>query len=133
MAYIRIKEPGGEIEHLMNPWTLEQAAEVCAKLERIADQFGFLLSIYGSTVCKTVGRDLDIILCQKRTGATPLAVIQAIIYELRAEIVHPPKPSLFAEYGAVIRQPDGKLLDIQVRMSPIRDAYDLYIKTGAEV
>lgn len=107
------------------PWTLDQVSALCDDLEDVVSRHGFLLSVYGSTLRKGCGRDLDLILCQKRCGAVPAYVIEAVKRHLDAELLVL-EGSLFAEKCALLLMPDGHLLDIQVRMSPIRDALDLY-------
>lgn len=108
------------------PWTLDQASALCDDLEDVVSHHGFLLSVYGSTLRKGHGRDLDIILSQKRCGTAPAYVIDAVKRHLNAKVLVL-EESLFAEKCALLLMPDGHVLDIQVRMSPIRDAYDLYL------
>lgn len=114
-----------EIER--KPWTLDQVRALCDDLEPVVSRCGFLLTVYGSTLRKGRGRDLDLILCQKRIGATPAYVLRDVREHLKAEQIGEVEESLFAEKCVLLLMPDGHLLDIQVRMSPIRDAYDLYM------
>ena len=108
-------------------WTLEDAQRFCNKWESFISHYGFLLSIYGSTVRNGVGRDLDVILCQKRIGASPERVLANWRQELQAQRIGESYEGIFTEKSEVFLLPDGHLIDIQVRMSGKRmDALSLY-------
>jgi len=108
------------------PWTLEEVRIFTDEFEPIVSHCGFLLTVYGSTIRKGIGRALDIILCQKRCGASPDYVLKTLKDHLKAEKIDESE-ALFAEKSVLFEMPDGHLLDVQVRMTPIRDAYDLYM------
>lgn len=108
-------------------WTLEEASQFCSKYEELASHYGLLLSIYGSTVRMGKGRDLDIILSQKRVGIFPEAFIAELKSRISAITISGPEASLFAEHCELLLLPDGRMLDIQVRKSRNQmDALDLY-------
>ena len=96
-------------------------------MKPVVDRLGFLLSIYGSTVRRGRGRDLDVILCQKRVGASPEYALEEMQRHLKAVRIGKTESGLFTQLCSLLLMPDGHLLDVQVRMSSIRDAYDLYM------
>jgi hypothetical protein len=113
-------------------WTIKEAQQLCDRLEDVVSRYGFLLSIYGSTVRKGIGRDLDVIIVQKYTYAIPKVVCEAIKLELSASTVGKPEKSMFADHCELLLLPDGRMLDIQVRLSRNRiDALEMYEQYGA--
>ena len=112
-------------------WLLDEARQLCDKLEPVVSDCGCLLSIYGSTVRKGRGRDLDVILVPKRVSIVPSIVVDMIKRELGAKTLGEPEKSLFADHCELLLLPDGHLLDIQVRLSRDRmDALDMYERYG---
>lgn len=102
-------------------WTLEKAGQLAAELEPVVSRHGWLLSIYGSVLRKGTGNDLDIILAQKLTMANPADVLNAICQRIDARFTGPAVPSMFADLTAQLELPDGRLLDVQARLSRVRD------------
>jgi hypothetical protein len=103
-------------------WTLLQAMSFCREIEGTVQRCGYMLSVYGSVMRNGHGRDLDIILVPWRGGAYPEFVCDAIKEHLKASRMVEPENSLFADRCELLMLPDGRLLDIQVRMTRDRDA-----------
>ena len=93
----------------------------------MGDRHGFLVSVYGSTARTGNGRDLDLICVEKRSGVIPRYFLEDVALRLRARIERR-ESSIFAELCALLRMEDGRLIDIQVRLSRCgpQDALDMY-------
>jgi hypothetical protein len=114
-----------ESEYAKRPlqrWTIQQAMEFAAAAEPTVSACGFLLSLYGSTMRRGHGRDLDVILVPKCSIAHPDDVLRAICGRFSAVLVGTQERSMFADKCALLHLPDGRLLDIQVRMGDPRKA-----------
>lgn len=114
-------------------WTLEKAGQLAAELEAVVSQLGWLLSIYGSVLRRGAGNDLDIILAQKFAPADPAHVLNAICQRINARFTGPAVPSMFADLTAQLELPDGRLLDVQVRLAHVRDTRHKMEMWGASI
>ena len=112
------------------PWRIDQIPHILRILEPVANRNGFLVSVYGSVVRDLKGRDLDLIFVQKRTNVSPQYLLEDIVKETKGQL-EISESSLFAELCALVKCPDGRILDIQIRLSKCapKDALDLYEKT----
>jgi len=108
-------------------WFIEDLPDFLNMVEPIASSNGFLLSAYGSTVRKGRGRDLDLIAVQARTGVTPKYFVEDLAKAVGGKVKHV-EASLFSELCALIQLPDGRLIDIQVRLSRCgpQNSMDIY-------
>jgi hypothetical protein len=108
-------------------WNIKDIPDILSRLESIGERHGFLVAAYGSTARTGEGRDLDLICVQKRCGAVPRYFLEDIALRLRARIEQT-ESSLFAELCALLRLEDGRLIDIQVRLSRCgpQDALEMY-------
>jgi hypothetical protein len=108
-------------------WSIEDVPNLLSQLESVGDRHGFLVSVYGSTVRLGSGRNLDLICVQKRTGVIPRYFLEDVAYHLRAKIEQA-ESSLFAELCALLRLEDGRIIDMQVRLSRCgpQDAMEMY-------
>jgi hypothetical protein len=108
-------------------WSIEDVPNLLSQLESVGDRHGFLVSVYGSTARLGSGRDLDLICVQKRSGVIPRYFIEDVAYHLGARIEHT-ESSLFAELCALLRLEDGRIIDMQVRLSRCgpQDALEMY-------
>lgn len=112
-------------------WTIQEAITFAAEAEATCSTAGFLLSLYGSTVRRGHGRDLDIILVPKCAIADADAVLRALCWRFNADVIGTPEPSMYADRCALLHLPSGALLDIQVRMGDPRRAEAQWEKYGA--
>lgn len=114
-------------ETLNAMWKIDDVPNVLSQLESVGDRHGFLISVYGSTARLGSGRDLDLICVQKRCGVIPRYFIEDVAYHLKAKIEQQ-ESSIFAELCALLRLEDGRLIDVQVRLSRCgpQDALEMY-------
>jgi len=115
---------------MITNWRIEEVPAIMTLLEPIASRCGFLISAYGSTVRRGEGRDLDLICVQKRIGVSPAMLLDGLAHELHGKIEQE-SSSLFAELCGMIRLPDGRLVDVQIRLSRCgpQDAESMYTQT----
>ena len=108
-------------------WSITDIPSLLSKLEPVGNRHGFLVAVYGSTARTGNGRDLDLICVQKRSGVIPRYFLEDVALRLRASIEQR-ESSIFAELCALLRLEDGRLIDIQVRLSRCgpQDALDMY-------
>lgn len=108
-------------------WKIKDIPDLLSRLESVGERHGFLIAAYGSTARTGEGRDLDLICVQKRCGVVPRYFLEDIALRLRARIEQA-ESSLFAELCALLRLEDGRLIDIQVRLSRCgpQDAIEMY-------
>jgi hypothetical protein len=108
-------------------WNLEHIPVLLSQLESTGNRHGFLIAAYGSTARVGSGRDLDLICVQKRSGVIPRYFLEDVAFRLGARIEHT-ESSLFAELCALLRMKDGRVIDIQIRLSRCgpQDALEMY-------
>jgi hypothetical protein len=108
-------------------WSIKDVPDLLSRLESVGDRHGFLVSVYGSTARTGDGRDLDLICVQKRSGVIPRYFLEDVAFRLRARI-EVQEMSIFAEVCALLRMEDGRLIDIQIRLSRCgpQDAQEMY-------
>lgn len=108
-------------------WNLKDIPDLLCRLEPVGNRHGFLVAVYGSTARIGEGRDLDLICVQKRSGVIPRYFLEDVALHLRARI-EIQEASIFAEICALLRMEDGRLVDIQVRLSRCgpQDALEMY-------
>jgi hypothetical protein len=108
-------------------WSIKDVPDLLSRLETVGNKHGFLVCVYGSTARVGEGRDLDLICVQKRIGVIPRYFLEDVALHLRARIEHR-ESSLFAELCGLLRMEDGRLIDIQIRLSRCgpQDALEMY-------
>ena len=108
-------------------WNVKDIPDLLSRLEPVGNRHGFLIAVYGSTARIGEGRDLDLICVQKRSGVVPRYFLEDVAMHLRARI-EIQEASIFAELCALLRMEDGRLVDVQVRLSRCgpQDALEMY-------
>jgi hypothetical protein len=96
-------------------WTLDDAKQCWAVLDRVAHQAGYLLAIYGS-VLRGWGTDLDLLAVPWRPSASdPETLLELMAAAVEGTPDGPTYEGSMDTRAVVIQLRNGRLIDVQVR------------------
>jgi hypothetical protein len=93
-------------------WTLKAGLEECGTLQRIVEQHGFSVALYGSVLKSGAGDDLDVFLVPQRPDADVRSAVDAVRNGLQCDVTGPLLGDLNRLVCVVRLQPGP--IDIQI-------------------
>lgn len=101
------------------PATIDAASRIIAMMTPLANSYGYMLALYGSTLTNGRGRDIDVMAVPWRPVAAPAEALVAALCALGFEQVQPAYRGQMRTYAVMlIERSTGLLVDLQVREVP---------------